>query len=245
MTQITAASYCFYHTDTRTCVSKIHSHCNILTKYCQHWGIIYMFSGPSSLSGIPFRTEGVFVNVKSSWLGKGPLCSDKKHEIVLNFPVSLRTGGDPAGLLWVPINGVVLISISGCGCNYQRSCHFLLPSIRDMDKLPWKQSCADRTIVRVKGSAPLTGDPERKRHLFNRVLGIIESGFSGMWVLKLTDLVLRTTESSFSESDWVPVQFSTLTCTVFLQAGKRIDTGAQSRDWVNARAPWTLGPKHS
>ena len=129
MIQITAASYCFYHTDTWTCVSKIHCHCNILTKYWQHWGIIYMFFGPWSLSGISFRTEGVFVNVKISWSGKGPLCSDKKHEIVLHFPVSLRTGGDPAGLLWVPINGVVPISITGCGCNYQHSCHFLLPSI--------------------------------------------------------------------------------------------------------------------
>ena len=35
-------------------------------------------------------------------------------------------------------------------------------------------------------------------HLFNRVLGIIESGLSGTRVLKLSELVLRINESSFS-----------------------------------------------
>ena len=35
--------------------------------------------------------------------------------------------------------------------------------------------------------------------IFTGVLGIIESGFSGMRVLKLTDLVFSTTEFSFSE----------------------------------------------
>ena len=34
--------------------------------------------------------------------------------------------------------------------------------------------------------------------LFNRVLGIIESGFRGMRVLKLSELVLRISESSIS-----------------------------------------------
>ena len=82
-------------------------------------------------------------------------------------------------------------------------------------------------------------------HLFNRVLGITESGFSRTRVLKLTDLVLRTTELGFSDSDWLLVQFSTLAYTVFLQAGKRIDTGAQFRDRANTQAPWTLGPRHS
>ena len=37
--------------------------------------------------------------------------------------------------------------------------------------------------------------------IFTGVLGIIESGFSGTRVLKLSDLVLKTSESSFSESD--------------------------------------------
>ena len=39
----------------------------------------------------------------------------------------------------------------------------------------------------------------QKADIFTGVLGIIESCFSGMRVLKLTDLVLGTTESSFSE----------------------------------------------
>ena len=37
--------------------------------------------------------------------------------------------------------------------------------------------------------------------MFIGVLGIIESGFSGTRVLKLSDVVLKTSESSFSESD--------------------------------------------
>ena len=39
----------------------------------------------------------------------------------------------------------------------------------------------------------------RKMDIFTGVLGSIESGFSGTRVLKLSELVLRTTESSFSE----------------------------------------------
>ena len=38
-----------------------------------------------------------------------------------------------------------------------------------------------------------------KTDIFTGVLGIIESGFSGTRVLKLSELVLRTNESSFSE----------------------------------------------
>ena len=77
------------------------------------------------------------------------------------------------------------------------------------------------------------------------VLRISESSISNLRVLKTSDLVLRTSEFSFSESDWLPIQFSSLACTVFLQAGKRLDTGADFRDRANARAPWTLGPRHS
>ena len=103
----------------------------------------------------------------------------------------------------------------------------------------WESDLFDTGTVRYNSQCLL------KRHLFNRVLGITESGFSGTRVLKLTDLVSRTTESGFTEFDWLPVQCSTLACTVFMQTSERIDTGAQFRDRANTRAPWTLGLRHS
>ena len=50
------------------------------------------------------------------------------------------------------------------------------------------------------------------------VLRISESSISNLQFLNTSNLVLRTSESSFSESDWLPIQFSSLACIVFLQA---------------------------
>ena len=95
-----------------------------------------------------------------------------------------------------------------------------------------------------------------KTDIFTRVLGIIESGFSGTRVLKLSELVLstnessfseprvsKTSESSFSESDCgntvLDRTTTTSLCTVVVPRARRL--WSRSTQKVSSR-PWTSGP---
>ena len=96
----------------------------------------------------------------------------------------------------------------------------------------------------------------RKTDIFTGVLGIIESGFSGTRVLKLSELVLRTnessfskprfsktSESSFSESDCgnrvLDRTTTTSLCTAAVPRVRRL--WSRSTQKVSSR-PWTSGP---
>ena len=96
----------------------------------------------------------------------------------------------------------------------------------------------------------------RKTDIFTGVLGIVESGFSGTRVLKLSELVLstnessfseprvlKTSESSFSESDYrntiLDRTMTTSLCTAVVPRARRL--WSRSTQKVSSR-PWTSGP---